>query len=213
MTITLAPRVLELIASRLCHDLVSPVGAVNNGVELMEDLGPDAGQEALHLISNSAQQAAAKLKCFRLCYGAAGTDKNINWNDVRDVFSDWIKATPRIKLEWDPAVALKMPQPPRGFLKVLLNLLILAEECTHGDGTVMVAAYDQKPGVRISVKGDHAGFRDGAITALEGQTDIEDLDPRSIHAYVTGVFARHFGMTLGHQATPDQGQLDLILTA
>lgn len=207
MTVQIDPRVMELVASRICHDLVSPVGAVSNGVELMEEFGEDAGGEAMQLISNSARQASVKLKCFRLCYGAAGTDKNIGWHDVHEVFSDWINSTPRVKLEWDSAVSQKLPQPPKGFMKVLLNVLILAEECNHGEGSIHVEPSDDGAGVTVLVTGNHAGFREGAEPALAGETAIEDLDPRSVHAYVCGLFARYFGLAVEHKAEPDFGKL------
>ena len=88
MTVVLNPRVLELVSSRICHDLVSPVGAINNGVELIQELGEDAGAEAMQLIAASAVQASARLKCFRLAYGAAGTDKNIGFREVKDAFTE-----------------------------------------------------------------------------------------------------------------------------
>ena len=68
--------VIELLASRICHDLVSPVGAINNGVEFMEEMGDDAEQrkEALGLISHSASQASAKLMAFRIAYGSGGRE-------------------------------------------------------------------------------------------------------------------------------------------
>jgi histidine phosphotransferase ChpT len=73
---------LEVLASKICHDLISPIGAVNNGVELIEDMGPDAGPEATALIAFSAQQASAKLQAFRMAYGIGGADSNIKPEDV-----------------------------------------------------------------------------------------------------------------------------------
>ena len=80
--------VIELLASRICHDLVSPVGAINNGVEFMEETGDDAEQraEALNLIAHSASQASAKLMAFRIAYGSGGRDPNIKPEDVQKAF-------------------------------------------------------------------------------------------------------------------------------
>lgn len=72
MTLALDLRAVELLCSRLCHDLVSPVGAISNGVELLTEMGPDA--EALTLVGQSAQAAANRLKFYRVAYGAAGAD-------------------------------------------------------------------------------------------------------------------------------------------
>src|SRR3546814_5189011 len=59
-------RVLELLVSRLCHDMVSPIGAVNNGIELMEEMGDEMGDQAIELVAHSGRQAAARLQCFQI---------------------------------------------------------------------------------------------------------------------------------------------------
>jgi histidine phosphotransferase ChpT len=210
MSIELHPRVLELVASRICHDLVSPVGAVSNGIELMQELGADAGTEAVKLIEDSARQAGLRLKIFRLCYGAAGTDKNIGFKDVREVFTDLLKSD-RVQAEFEPELGVKFSMPPRGFLKCLLNLLMLAEECNHGEGKIHVTALEGNMGVRVHVAGRNPGFREGAEGALKGDTLPDDLDARSVHAYITGKFAAHFDMKLSWQAQPDLNRLEFQL--
>lgn len=212
MTVTLHPRVTELIASRICHDLVSPVGAVNNGVELMEELGADAGEEAVQLIATSARQASIRLKAFRLSYGAAGTDGNIGFKEIREAFTELL-GQGRIQAEFEPDLGVKFSMPPTGFFKVLLNLLILAEECNHGAGNISVSAMESNKGMRVLVTGNNAGFRDGAEAALKGDMKPEDLDPRSVHAYITGRFAAHFGLKLGFSAQKDAGRVEFTLTA
>jgi len=211
MDILLSPRVMELIASRICHDLVSPVGAVNNGVELMQELGEDAGEEAVKLIADSAQQASIRLKNFRLCYGAAGTDKNIGFKDIREAFTDLIRAG-RVQAEFEPDLGVKFSMPPKGFFKTLLNLLILAEECNHGEGKIAVSAIEGNKGVKVLVTGKNPGFREGAEAALRGDTNADDLDPRSVHAYVTGKFAAVFDFKIAWSAQPDFGRVEFTLT-
>ncbi len=211
MDVLLSPRVMELIASRICHDLVSPVGAVSNGVELMQELGDDAGDEAVKLIADSAQQASIRLKNFRLCYGAAGTDKNIGFKDIREAFTDLIKSG-RIQSEFEPDLGVKFSMPPRGFFKTLLNLLIMAEECNHGEGKIAVSALEGNKGVKVLVTGKNPGFREGAEAALRGETQADDLDPRSVHAYVTGKFAVVFDLKLAWTAQPEFGRVEFQLT-
>jgi histidine phosphotransferase ChpT len=211
MDVMLHPRVLELVASRICHDLVSPVGAVNNGVELMQELGEDAGDEAVKLISDSAQQASIRLKAFRLSYGAAGTDKNIGFKEIREAFSDLLKAG-RVQAEFEPDLGVKFSMPPRGFFKCMLNLLVMAEECNHGEGKIAISALEGNKGIRILVTGKNPGFREGAEAALKGDTTPENLDPRSVHAYITGRFAAYFGFNLAWTAQPDFGRVELSLS-
>jgi histidine phosphotransferase ChpT len=212
MSIQFDPRVLELIASRICHDLVSPVGAINNGVELMEEMGPDGMGEAMALVSTSAQQASIRLKCFRLAYGAAGTDKNVGFRDIKDAFINWLTSG-HIKAEFEQNLDVKFSMPPLGFLKCVLNALILAEECNRGEGKIFVSALEGGAnGVKILATGKQVGFRDGAEAALKGTPKPDDLDARSVHAYVTGRFAEHFGLTLAHQLEADFSRLELKLS-
>lgn len=213
MDVLLSPRVMELIASRICHDLVSPVGAVSNGVELMQELGDDAGEEAMKLIADSALQASIRLKAFRLSYGAAGTDKNVGFKDIRDVFSDLLKSG-RIQAEFEPDLGVKYSMPPRGFFKVLLNLLILAEECNHGEGKISVTSLEGNKGLKVMVTGKNPGFREGAEAALRGETAADELDPRSVHAYVTGKFAQVFDLKLSWASQAEFGRVEFqLLTA
>jgi len=72
MSVTIDTDILELMASKVCHDLISPIGAVNNGIEFLTEMGPDAGEEVTDLIAFSASQASAKLKAFRMAYGVGG---------------------------------------------------------------------------------------------------------------------------------------------
>lgn len=208
MDINLHPRVLELVASRICHDLVSPVGAIGNGVELMQELGKDAGEEAMKLIADSAHQASLRLKTFRLCYGAAGTDKNIGFKDIRDAYQELL-AGGRVKAEFAADIAAAVSSPPRGYLKTLLNLLILAEECAHGAGSVNVLSGGG--GVRVTVAAENPRLREGAEAALKGESSPDDLDPRSVHPYVTGKFAASFGFKLGWSA-PADGKMEFELS-
>lgn len=209
MDITLHPRVLELIASRICHDLVSPVGAVSNGVELMQELGDGAGSEAMKLVADSAHQAGVRLKAFRLCYGAAGTDKNVGFKEIREMFLELL-ASGRVTAEFEQDLPHKFSMPPRGFFKCLLNLFILAEECNHGEGRIHVGATEDGK-LRVIVSGRNPAFRDGAEMALKGETPVEDLDPRLVHAYITGKLATYFDMTLAWEAQPDLGRLEFTM--
>ena len=209
MSVALHPRVLELIASKICHDMVSPVGAISNGVELMEELGESA--EALSLISSSAEQASIRLKCFRLAYGGAGTDKNIGFKEIIDAFTDWIKAG-NVNVKFDDDLSLKFSMPPKGFLKVLLNLLMLVTECSKGEGEIHVSALEGNKGVKILTTGSNIGFREGVEEALVGESNPEELDARSVHSYLAGQFAKHFDLKIEHNLSEGSDALEVSLS-
>src|SRR5438445_7741277 len=112
MSVSVDLRVLELVCSRICHDLVSPVGAVNNGVELIremaDDEAPSSGleSEALALIAHSAEQGSRRLRVLRLAYGAAGADAP--WEELRSALTQFFMGS-RITLIW-PDQAPTLPR-------------------------------------------------------------------------------------------------------
>jgi histidine phosphotransferase ChpT len=200
---SISPRILELLISRVCHDLVSPVGAINNGVEFLSEMGADAGDDAMKLISSSVHQASTRLKNFRLCYGAAGTEKNVTFREIKEIFSALIEGG-RVAFEIDAGAENATPDPARGYYKTLLNLLILAEECAHGDGKITLARKSDGEGHMITVSSSRANFKEGAEAALSGNIALDALDPRSVHPYVTMMLAKFYDITLAYNHTPKE---------
>src|ERR1700761_5517418 len=115
-------RVLELLASKLAHDLVSPVSAINNGVELIEDIGGSVVDEAMKLIGDSAQHASRRLRLFRMAYGRAGSEDNLGIKDVRQTAEQYI-ASGKVTLIWPEDQPGPILAATRGCLKTLLNLV------------------------------------------------------------------------------------------
>lgn len=187
--------ILEMLASRICHDIISPVGAVNNGVEFMQEMGPDAMDEAMGLISYSASQAAAKLQAFRMAYGAGGKDPHIKPEDVQKAFSGLISAEGKISQSWDPFGPLGPNPLPLGFCKVLLCGMMLAMEALPKGGTVSVKAGEDGDTVIIS-EGEGANLREHTEDALNRKIPIGDLDPRLVHPYVIGMIAEMYGFDI-----------------
>ncbi|MDD4615895.1 MAG: histidine phosphotransferase family protein [Alphaproteobacteria bacterium] len=208
-------RIMELLASKLCHDLVSPVSAINNGVELIEDIGGSVVEEAMKLIGDSGVKAARRLKMYRLAYGRAGSEENLSLKDVRLVAAQYLSDT-KISLVWSDNVPAEALGDSRGFLKTLLNLIILGEEALAYGGMITLAEISEgegaKGGCRVEIVGRSAGFSSKVQEALEGKGPIEELSARTIQAYVTGRFAEHFSFKLSYdQSIPDR--LDLLLLA
>jgi histidine phosphotransferase ChpT len=184
-------RVVELLCSRLCHELVSPVGAINNGVELIEEMGAEMADEAIGLIAHSADQASRRLRLLRLAYGAAGSDKS-GLQEAAQAAEGYF-ADSKIKLEWPPGRLEQGGQLSAGTGKVLLNLVILAEEALAYGGRIVVAP-DSDGHPAVTALGRNAGLKPETIQALSGDIAIESLTPRTVHAYVSGCFARHLNL-------------------
>src|SRR5215210_1654467 len=114
----------SLLCSRLCHDLMSPVGALNNGIELLADESdPEMRDKCLELLADSARASANKLKFFRLAFGAAGGfGSSVETREARTALEGLFGGERRIELSWMVAEE----KLPKGAVKLLLNLALLA---------------------------------------------------------------------------------------
>ena len=114
----------SLLCSRLCHDLLSPVGAMNNGIELLADEhDPDMRERVIELLADSARASADRLKFFRLAFGAGGGfGETLDANEVKVAVQGLVRGNARITLGW----LVEMPAIPKTAAKVLLNLVMVA---------------------------------------------------------------------------------------
>ncbi len=203
-------RVLELLSSKLCHDLISPVSAINNGVELIEDIGDAVEEEAMKLIGDSAANAARRLRLFRAAYGRAGSEESLPLRDMRVVAEQYF--VQKIKLNWPQDLELPGVEAHQGALKVLLNVLIMSEEILAYGGAITLRRLtsDDTIGCVIEVAGRNAVLSVPFRQALENQVEVENLTPRTIQPYITGRFADYFGLSISG-ASPTENQLVLTL--
>ncbi len=205
-------RVVELLSSKLCHDLISPVSAINNGVELIEDIGGSVVEEAMKLIGDSAALGAKRLRLYRLAYGRAGSEENLGVKDVRPVIEAYFTGG-KIVLNWPEETLREEIASTRGAMKTLINLMIFGEEILAYGGAIALKASDEGNDVKslkIEVSGRAAQLNDGLKAALEGSTPVEELTPRTVQAYITGRFAEHFDLKIQH-IEPAQDTLEFIL--
>ena len=113
-----APELAALLCSRVCHDIISPVGAINNGLELLDEGGAD--EDAMRLIRTSARNASARLQFARIAFGAAGSaGLQIDTVDAESVAIASL-ANEKPEFEWQGARAL----PAKNKVKLLLNPLL-----------------------------------------------------------------------------------------
>lgn len=172
-------RVAELLASRLCHDLISPVGAVNSGIELMTEFGDGADSESMALITSSARTASDKLLFFRIAYGNGGSGTNVPLAEGLGLIAP-VCINQRTEAVIDDASA--GANPGAGAVKLLLCLALMAGECLPRGGTLTVRV---GPDMRaeITAAGDGARIGEDEQAALDGAVDSDDLDPKTAHAY------------------------------
>jgi histidine phosphotransferase ChpT len=142
----------SLLCSRLCHDLMSPVGALNNGIELLADeTDPDMREKCLELLADSARASANKLKFFRLAFGAAGGfGEEIDTREAEIALEGLFGPERRIELGW----VVKDEKLPKDAAKLLLNLGMLAGDALVRGGRLDVAAERRSGEVELAVRAE-----------------------------------------------------------
>ena len=172
-----------LLVSRVCHDLVSPVGAVVNGLEVLEDETDAAMRaDALRLVAASAEQAAARLQFARIAFGAAGSaGAELDLAEVARIMAGLLRGG-KIELVWN-AHAVNWP---KDWAKLLMNVVLVATDCLPRGGTVTVETSSdaQAPSFRISASGTVTRIGAEAERALLGEPGSA-LDGRSVQPYLT----------------------------
>ncbi|HET9337006.1 MAG TPA: histidine phosphotransferase family protein [Sphingomicrobium sp.] len=147
-----AVELASLLCSRLCHDLLSPVGALNNGIELLSDeQDPDMRDRCLELLAESARASANKLKFFRLAFGAGGGfGDEIDTREAKAALEGLYGADSRIELGW-MVVADKLP---KGAIKLLLNLAMIAGDALVRGGRLDVGAEQHNGALEMVIRAE-----------------------------------------------------------
>ena len=198
MTIT-SVELASLMCSRLCHDLLSPIGALSNGIELLVDeKDPEMRQRCFELLEQSAKASADKLKFFRLAFGAAG-----GFGDLVDAHEPHALvaalAGEKIKLNWHVAEAGL----PKAAVKVLLNLSAIGIDALVRGGTLDVGAELRDEACEIAVRaaGERLAFDPVIGRALEGALADEEISSRTAPAYMLSLLAAEAGGGLQYTAS------------
>ena len=185
-----------LLCSRVCHDLISPVGAIVNGLEVMdEDKDEETKVFALDLIKKSANQASAKLQFCRLAFGAAGSaGAQIDLGDAekvaRGLFGD-----DKTTIVWN----LPRELLPKNRVKLLLNMLLVAVGTIPRGGTITIDPTDGGKGFRLTASGLNARLAEATAGLLVGSPG-HPVDAHAIQPLYTGILARDCGLTVSAAA-------------
>jgi len=193
-TISLDPLDLAaLLCSRVCHDVISPVGAIVNGLEVLEDEKEQGMRDiALDLIKKSARAASARLQFCRLAFGAAGSaGASIDTGDAETVTRSLI-VNEKISLDWLATRQLL----PKNKVKLLLNLCLIASSTIPRGGKVSVDVVGQGDDavLQVSSRGPNAKLQNGVADLLAGRPETGRVDAHSIQPYYAGLVARESGL-------------------
>jgi histidine phosphotransferase ChpT len=183
----------SLLCSRLCHDLLSPVGALNNGLELLNDeTDPEMRARCLELLNESARVSANKLKFFRLAFGAAGGfGERVDVREARQAVEGLLGDNKRLQLQW----LIEEPELPKAAVKVLLNLALIAGDTLVRGGTVTIGVEETAETTEIVLRAEGPRLvLDPELRAtLTDGAGAEAITPRAAAAFLVNAIAAEAG--------------------
>jgi histidine phosphotransferase ChpT len=190
-------RALELACSKLCHDVISPIGAVNNGLELLEEEDDAAlKEEATGLAQRSAKRASILLQVYRSAFGNAGNQQTFGPREAVALAQEFL-VTGKAQLN-----APDLPESstiPAGYGKLALNLIILAADSLPRGGTIKFQVRSPQLGqgaIEIDCAGQQIAWSEEFARAIGGKLQAEELTAHNILPYVCSAFAQRIGMSL-----------------
>jgi histidine phosphotransferase ChpT len=190
-----------LLCSRLCHDMLSPVGALSNGLELLRDeRDPEMRSRCMELLEQSARISADKLKFFRLAYGAAGGfGETVPTDEPRALVEALVGGNGRIALAW----AMAEDTLPKAAVKVLLNLAAIGIDALPRGGELQVGAERRDGATEIAVMaaGAKIAFDQAIGQALDGSLPALELSGRTAPAHLIRLIAEEQGGGLQYALT------------
>ena len=182
-----------LLCSRVCHDLISPVGAIVNGLEVLEEEKDESTKEfALDLIKRSAATASAKLQFCRIAFGAAGSaGAQIDLGDAEKVARGFMEDD-KTKIDWNLPRALLA----KNRVKLLLNMLVIAGQAIPRGGKVTVdpIGAGDNLGFKVSAAGTNAKIPPAVPPLLTGELGGETVDAHRIQPFYAGLLAKACGL-------------------
>lgn len=200
-----------LLCSRVCHDVIGPVGAIMNGLEMLDsEQDEDTRVVAMDLIKKSASSASARLQFCRLAFGAAGSlTAAIDTGDAEKVARGLI-GNDRTVLRWNAERRLL----PKNAVKLLLNLCLISAGAIPRGGVIAVDFEGEGRAVmmRVEATGANARLPHSALVFLSGGS-VEMVDGHTIQPYYTTLLARECGMTISASTAPDSVSLTVTPTA
>jgi len=190
------------LVSRVCHDLVGPLGAVVNGLEVLEDERDAAMRaDALKIVTSSAAQALARLQFMRIAFGAAGSaGAELDLGEVNRLVSGLL-AGGKITLSWEPPHV----NWPKDWAKLLMNAALIAADCLPRGGTVAIEAKAEVPGFKVVGTGQGAKISEAMERALRGEAF--DHDARGVQPVLTWRLAK--GINAGLTIQGAEGRVEL----
>ena len=200
-----------MMCSRLCHDMLSPVGALSNGLELLADeTDPEMRARCIELLEQSAKISTDKLKFFRLAFGAAGGfGEAVPVEEAQEVVGSLAEDAKRVELNW----AIAESSLPKPAIKVLLNLSQIALDALVRGGTLDIGAEKREGNVEIVARatGPKIAFDETIGQALQGDLPAHEITSRTAAAHMIALLAEEMGGGLQYALSDDALVLGAVL--
>ncbi|MCJ2183237.1 histidine phosphotransferase family protein [Novosphingobium sp. 1949] len=206
----------SLLCSRLCHDMLSPVGALSNGLELLADEDdPEMRQRCFELLEQSARISTDKLKFFRLAFGAAGGfGERIAVSEAKALIEALVAGNARITINW----AISADALPKPAIKTLLNFALFGIEALVRGGTLDLAGElrpeqigDGTAELVVRASGPRIAFDHAVGRALEGSLPDAEMSSRTAPAAMLHQLAETLGGRLQFAIGEDALVLGAVL--
>jgi histidine phosphotransferase ChpT len=186
-------RVVELLSARLCHDLIGPIAAISNGVELMDDEDPDFVRDAIALVGNASGKASSRLQFYRFAFGYRDGPAGVqpphaligSLFEGSNILCEYGEDARQLGLDWQ---------------KLGCNLLMVASEALPRGGRIVLAAGSDGPEVEGTGEGSGPSTEMRAALALEAP--VTELTARTIASYFTGQLAAAHGCRIEISSAP-----------
>ncbi|WP_337267586.1 histidine phosphotransferase ChpT [Oryzifoliimicrobium ureilyticus] len=194
------PDLAALLCSRVCHDVISPVGAINNGLELLDEGGADA--DAMDLIRTSALNASVRLKFARLAFGASGSvGASIDTGEAERAVRDFAAAEKKTEISWSGPRAIIA----KNRVKLLLNLFLVASSAIPRGGSLDVTLENPDGEAKFSIvaKGRMLRVPPKFMELMNGHLE-EAIDAHSIQPYYTILLAEEAGMKISYETLGEE---------
>lgn len=196
------------IASRICHDLVSPVSSVSNALDLMAEPGnEDMIQQATELLHDGADKAAARIQFLRYAYGSMGlSDGAADMHQAKTLTENFLKGH-RPSVEWD----IETEHFSFSHARLMMNLLLMGIDCLPRGGVINVRVRDEVGGMTLTLTcdGTRAKLKDATAKAIAGEEPEEGWGPETVQPY----FARMISDGLGGALTAKANNETVIIMA
>ncbi len=202
--------ILELVCSRLCHDMVGPVGAAANGIELLRELGNGQGDDIIDMTDASARTAWRRLEFFRVAFGYAGGRGGWGTTELGQLARGMMTDS-KVDLHWQADATVEDIQGRGG--KLVLNLMLLIAEAMPRGGTLSVhlSAGDHAIRAAIAGEGRNAALNPRIASTVQGKVPPGELDSRVILAHLAHIQIRDAAATAEWSFGDNRVAVDICL--